>query len=528
MIAPGRSASMSASRGELRTEETFLVSYADLRGFIEALDNQGMLRRVPGADPHLEVGAVTEVAANLPECPALLFDKFDGYPAGFRVFTNATNSSVKAAIALGLDPSLAPLEALKRWKEKRSAFQRSGPLPQRLTEPLFLENTMAGHEVDLACFPVPQWHADDGGRYIGSGSLVVMGDPDSDWVNASIYRVQVQTANTVTIQFDHLGRHGAILAKKFWDQGKSCPVAIVNGQDPSLFLAGFEALPAGYSEYDFAGAVKGEAIPLARAPLTQLLVPALAESILEGYLLDPKTVMAEEGPFGEFTGYYAADRRPQPVMQVDAVHFRHNPILFASPPLKPPLHHFGLPLKAATLWTLFENAGVTDVTGVWQHVSSLVTVVAVKQRYDGHAKRAGLIAAANSYMGRLIILVDDDIDPSNMDDVLWAVATRCEPSDSIDIIRNGWSSALDPRIPPEAKELGVTAHSKAIIDACRPYAWSSRFPPSTALHPAEAKAVSDKWATVLRAQTTRTEEEGPAINRAGTTSTAGRAPKNGL
>ncbi|WP_189413979.1 UbiD family decarboxylase domain-containing protein, partial [Mesorhizobium sp. M00.F.Ca.ET.217.01.1.1] len=101
-----------------------------------------------------------------------------------------------------------------------------------------------------------------------------MGDPDSDWVNASIYRVQVQTANTVTIQFDHLGRHGAILAKKFWDQGKSCPVAIVNGQDPSLFLAGFEALPAGYSEYDFAGAVKGEAIPLARAPLTQLLVPA--------------------------------------------------------------------------------------------------------------------------------------------------------------------------------------------------------------------------------------------------------------
>ena len=92
-------------------------------------------------------------------------------------------------------------------------------------------------------------------------------------------------------------------------------------------------------------------------------------------------------------------------------------------------------------------AGVTDVVGVWQHVAQLMTVVALKQRYAGHAKRAALIAAANSYMGRLVVVVDDDVDPSNLADVMWAVTTRCEPAEQIDIVRNAWSSALDPRIP---------------------------------------------------------------------------------
>ena len=114
--------------------------------------------------------------------------------------------------------------------------------------------------------------------------------------------------------------------------------------------------------------------------------------------------------------------------------------------MKPPRFHFGLPFRAAGIWSNLETAGVTDVVGVWQHVAQLMTVVALKQRYAGHAKRAGLIAAANSYMGRLVVVVDDDVDPSNLADVMWAITTRCEPSEQIDIVRNAWSSALDPRI----------------------------------------------------------------------------------
>ena len=125
---------------------------------------------------------------------------------------------------------------------------------------------MRGRNVDLTKLPAPYWHRKDGGPFIGSGSIVIMRDPDGGWINASIYRVQVHGKNRVTIQFDHPGRHGAIIAKKYWDKGKSCPVAVVNGEDPALFIAGFEYLPDGQSEYDFAGAIKGAPIEVMRRP----------------------------------------------------------------------------------------------------------------------------------------------------------------------------------------------------------------------------------------------------------------------
>jgi 4-hydroxy-3-polyprenylbenzoate decarboxylase len=470
--------------------------YRDLRDFIAEVEKLGALRHVAGADPRFEIGGITEVAAGLPECPALLFDRIKGYPAGFRVFTNATVSAQRAALALGLDPALRPLDALKAWMTMRQNL--APPKPVVVKGAPVMENSFSGPAVDLARLPAPFWHRDDGGPYIGSGSIVVMRDPDDGWLNASIYRVQVQDRTKVTIQFDHEGRHGAMIARKFWDRGQTCPVAVVNGEHPALFVAGFEYLPAGASEYDFAGAIKGAPIEVFAGPVNGLPLPARAEIILEGELLPPSRETFPEGPFGEFTGYYGADRRPCPVMEVAAIHHRNNPILLGSPPMKPPRFHFGLPLRAAGIWSNLTTAGVTDVVGVWQHVAQLMTVVALKQRYDGHAKRAGMIAAAHSYMGRLIVVVDEDVDPSNLADVMWAVATRCEPSEQIDIVRNAWSSALDPRIPPESKLRGVTSHSKAIIDACRPFAWIDKFPRTFALSPDEARAIEEKWGRVLR------------------------------
>ena len=100
-----------------------------------------------------------------------------------------------------------------------------------------MANSMRGRDVDMGKLPAPHWHRKDGGPYIGSGSIVIMRDPDGGWINASIYRVQLHGKNRVTIQFDHQGRHGAIIAKKYWDKGENCPVAIVNGPDPALFVA---------------------------------------------------------------------------------------------------------------------------------------------------------------------------------------------------------------------------------------------------------------------------------------------------
>jgi UbiD family decarboxylase len=180
-------------------------------------------------------------------------------------------------------------------------------------------------------------------------------------------------------------------------------------------------------------------------------------------------------------------------MNVEALHWRNEPILLGSPPMKPPRFHFGLPFRAASMWTQLEAAGVTDVVGAWQHVAQLMTVVAIRQRYAGHAKRAGLIAAAQSYMGRIVVTVDDDVDPSNLADVMWAITTRCEPAEQVDIVRSLWSSALDPRITPEARERGETSHSKLVIDACKPFGWRDRYPRTSALSPEEARSIRDKW-----------------------------------
>jgi UbiD family decarboxylase len=469
--------------------------YKDLREFIGLVDRLGALRRIDGADARFEVGGITEVAAGSPDCPALLFDNIKGFSGGFRIFTNATTNVQRASLALGLDPALRPLDALKAWMEKRKDLR---PLPPAIVKnAAWRENSISGGDVDVGRFPAPIWHKKDGGPFIGSGSLVIMRDPDTGWINASIYRIQVHGKNKVTIQFDHGGRHGAIIARKYWDRGESCPVAVVHGEDPALFIAGFEYLPDGRSEYEFAGSIKGSPIEVCDGPQTGLPIPAHAEIIFEGNLLPMSQETLPEGPFGEFTGYYAADARPGPVMEVSAIHHRNDPILLGSPPMKPPRFHFGLPFRAATIWSNLEAGGITDVVGAWQHVSQLMTVVALRQRYDGHAKRAAMVAAAHSYMARIIVVVDDDVDPSNLADVMWAVATRCEPSEGIDIIRNAWSSALDPRISPEDKAKGVTSHSKAVINACRPFAWIDKFPTPSALTADEAREIEEKWGKSL-------------------------------
>ena len=241
---------------------------------------------------------------------------------------------------------------------------------------------------------------------------------------------------------------------------------------PHLFIAGFEYLPDGQSEYDFAGSIKDAPLEVLSGPVTGLPLPAYAESILEGELLPPSKTTLPEGPFGEFTGYYAARRGPASVMHGFGGRSPRRPDPAGVAADEAAALSLPGPFRAASIWSNLETIGVSDVVGVWQHVAQLMTVVAVRQRYAGHAKRAALIAAANSYMGRVIVVVDDDVDPSNLADVMWAVTTRSELAEQINGHRaQRLELGVDPRIPDEAKRSGITSHSKAIIEAVRPFGW---------------------------------------------------------
>src|SRR6266581_1460636 len=208
----------------------------------------------------------------------------------------------------------------------------------------------------------------------------------------------------------------------------------------------------GLSEYDYAGGHRGEPFEVIESELYRLPLPAHAEIVLEGEMV-PGDV-APEGPFGEFTGYYAGGKSEQPVIRVQRVYHRNDPILTMATPMRPPsdFSYSKCVMKAGMIWDEVERAGLSGVKGVWCHEAGgarMFNVIAIKQAYAGHAKQAALAAAScqsGSYLGRFIVAVDDDIDPTNLFEVLWAMCTRCDPAEDIDIIRKMWSGPLDPRI----------------------------------------------------------------------------------
>jgi UbiD family decarboxylase len=150
------------------------------------------------------------------------------------------------------------------------------------------------------------------------------------------------------------------------------------------------------------------------------------------------------------------------------------------------------------------KAGVPDIAAAWAHeigTARLLLGVAIRQRYPGHSKQAGHVAAmchSGAYAGRYVIVVDDDIDVSNLEELIWAMLTRSDPATSIDIIRNAWSTPLDPRIEPERKAKGDFTNSRAIIDACRPWHWRDKFPKVNAPTPEEARLARQKFGYLLK------------------------------
>jgi 4-hydroxy-3-polyprenylbenzoate decarboxylase len=306
------------------------------------------------------------------------------------------------------------------------------------------------------------------------------------------------------------GKHGRQIRDKYFAMGQPCPVLISCGHDPLLFLASGNEVRYGLSEFDYAGGHRGRPFEVINSELYGLPMPASSELVLEGEMLPGD--LAPEGPFGEFTGYYAGGQSDQPVVHVRRVYHRDDPIVTVASPIRPPsnVSYSKCVMKSGMIWDEVERAGLAGVQGVWCHEAGairLFNVISIKQAYAGHAKQAGLLAAScqsGSYLGRFVVVVEDDIDLTNMFDVLWAMSTRCDPVEDIEIIKNAWSGPLDPRIPH-----GENRNSRALIMAVRPFQWISKFPPVAEASAELRTAVEAKYVDVLGdLPSTRTTKRG--------------------
>jgi len=473
----------------------------DLRVWLDEVRAFGELSDVAGADWNLELGAISELNVKKDLPPALLFDEITGYPKGFRVVTCTTSSPARLSTILRLEIERSPLKLVQALRGKPKEWQADAAAYDPVvteTGPIF-QNIQSGDAVDVNIFPSPLWHEQDGGRYIGTGCMVVTRDLDSDWVNVGAYRNMVHDRNHVGLNMIP-AKHGAIQYRKYMKAGKPFPVAIVLGCDPlGYWISGLE-IAFGMCEYNYIGAIMKEPVSVVHGQLTGLPFPAAAEIVLEGWAYPGDERV--EGPFGEFHGYYSSAAETTPVVTIERIYYRDNPIMLGSPPAKPPndFSYAKAVTRSAMLTDALHAAGVPDVVAAWAHEiggARMFNVVAIKQRYAGHARQAGHVLSqcgVGAYLSRYAVVVDDDIDPSNLHEVMWAVATRTEPDLDIDIIKRGMGSKADP-MAVAYQHKGFS--SKAVIDACRPYDFINEFPPVAEASRELQEKTRTKWHHIL-------------------------------
>jgi 4-hydroxy-3-polyprenylbenzoate decarboxylase len=482
-------------------ESRRLAALGDLRKcleFAEELENLEVLR---GVDAELEIGALYELSLEEEFPPVLLFDNIKGFPPGRRVAVNVRSSRVFDANARGM--------ALVESYRKKNRVQTEPIPPVIVTSGPVLENIQEGDDIDAQSFPAPRWHEKDGGRYIGTECLVITKDPDSDWVNVGTYRVMVHDKRTLVV-FIETGKHGDVIRRKYWDRGRPCPLVVSVGQAPVLGAVAASTPGPGISEFAVAGSRIGQAISLIEGRHTGIPFPADAELVFEGFMPPPDEVSVPEGPFGEWPGYYASNSRPEPVLQLHAVYHRNDPIIVGAPPVKPTLPGFWFGtagsshFRAAAMWDELEAAGVPGIKGVWKMPGGgprFINVVSIKQLHSGHAKMAGLVAlgcGSNAYLGRIVIIVDDDIDITKSAEVMWALATRWDPKSQTDIIDGCWTGYIDPMVSAEQRESGNMINSRIVIYAVRPYHRKAEFPEVNAISQDYAATVRNKWRGIAK------------------------------
>ena len=469
----------------------------DLRDWLDEMRAAGELKEVFGAEHMEEIGGIVDIYQRKMGLPALLFDDIPSFPRGHRVLANILTSIRRIVLTLRLPPETTGVDLVRFWRNYMKEAKTIAPV--KVQSGAVLENVSRGDQVNLLKIPTPKWHEHDGGPYIGTGCMVVMKDRNSGWINYGCYRVQAHDRRTASVM-SAKGKHGNLIMRGYHEHGEPCPVAVVVGMHPALFMVAGLEIPHGKNEYDAAGGLIGEPVRVIDGPVTGLPIPADAEIAFEGMIYPDDLV--EEGPLGEWTGYYAGGKKMEPAIRVESLLHRNQPILLGAVPAVPPNDDtfYRGTYRAGAVWHQLEAAGVPGVQGVWSHEAGggrLWLTVCIKQMYGGHSKQAGLIASqchAAAFNNRFIVVVDDDIDPSNMDEVVWAMCTRLDAREDLVILHGCWSSPLDPMsYPPDVR----TFNSRLVVDACKPWARRDTFPKTVRSSKALDKRIMAKWSHVL-------------------------------
>ena len=477
------------------------IAYDDLREWLDYAERLGEVRHVSRASWQEDIGLAAEAVLRHENGPCVVFDDVPGCSKNFRLLLNVF-AGKRRNMTLGFPDHLTKWELSDAYR--KAYLETARLIPHEIVEngPV-LENVLLGDDVDILKFPAPVWHEKDGGRYIGTGTYSITRDPEENWLNAGAYRAQVHDKNTVGVLIA-AGHHGDLHRAKYFARGQPMPLVMVLGGDPLAFFYGGVEAPYGVFELDIVGGMRGRPVRMVRGKITGLPFPANAEIVLEGYVSADRKQM--EGPFGEWTGHYAGGASLATVLDIKAIYHRNDPILLGVPPMgggPDEMARYRAVLRSAMIKQNMTNAGVPEVKQVWCHEvggARLLHGVSINQRYPGHATQAGHIAAqcgASAYASKYVIVVDDDIDVTDLDQLLWAMLTRTDPKESIDFIAGSWDSPADPRLPPEKRAMRDMTHSVAIINACRPFHWRDKFPPANTPSPEVARKARERFGWLL-------------------------------
>ena len=468
----------------------------DLREWLRKVEEMGELVRIREVvDPHEEMGALTYMAAKRRGAPALLFENPRG-GAGYRSLWNLLGSSTRRiALTLGEEPDSSPMDLLRALREKLKL--RLPPVAIAPDAAPVNERVVTGSAIDMTAVPAPKHWPLDGGRYIGTCDAVLTRDPDTGYVNMGTYRMMVHDEHHVGLYLSP-GKDARLHISRAWEQGRPLEVVAAYGIDPLLMVVGSMTFPKNESELDAVGGIAGAPFEVTRGVTTDLPIPARAEFVIEGIIRPNATRL--EGPFGEFTGYYGRPEATAPLVEVTAVHSRNHPILtnalMADYPSCEMAEYYAI-AKAARTWNDLDRLGIPGIRGVYAHPAAAsgfgMVVISLQQRYAGHVAQALACAAqvpGSAYFTKWIIAVDEDVDPTDIDQVIWAMATRANPVKDIDILRDTWSTWLDPtQNPPEVRPWG----SKALINACKEHRYIDSFSKRTAVRRELYEQLARRW-----------------------------------